>query len=194
MGGGVGAVTDRNKIWDHAVHEFLHFQGFIGHGPDNGSDYYVSTNQWGASKAVTSWEAFLNGWFDRQEILCIDKADIKSRVTLTLDSIDNFGENRESLMIRLNNSELLIVERRENGNFTSFCSNCGSKTTAGFTAYRLNVNGQHYRNDGDPDAASKNFWSYIKSGSTIAFTDFVEYSQLRISRVSSTQISIEPTG
>ena len=50
MGGGVGAVADRTTIWDHAIHEFLHFQGFIGHGPENGSEYYISTNQWGASQ------------------------------------------------------------------------------------------------------------------------------------------------
>jgi hypothetical protein len=194
MGGGVGAVADRTTIWDHAIHEFLHFQGFIGHGPENGSEYYISTNQWGASKAVTSWEAFLNGWFGVDEVLCLDKADIKESLTLTLDSIDVFGPRVESLMIRIDSDQLLIVELRNNGPFTKMCSTCNRRTSAGFTAYRVNVNGAHYRNDADPDGASKNFWSYVKQGNQVVFDGSIQFEGVKITKLSSTRLNISRLG
>ena len=194
MGGGVGAVADRTKIWDHAIHEFLHFQGFIGHGPDNGSEYYISTNQWGASKAVTSWEAFLNGWFGTDEVLCLEKADVKQSVTLTLDSIDVFGSRYESLMIRIDSDTLLVVELRSNGPFTQLCSTCRRQTLAGFMAYRVDVNGIHYRNDADPMGAEKNFWAYIKDGTSTTINSHVEFAGLRITRTGPDQLTIAPIG
>jgi hypothetical protein len=196
MGGGVGAVADRTTIWDHAVHEFLHFQGFIGHGPENASDYYISTNQWGGSKAVTSWEAFLNGWFGIEEILCLDKSDITKSLSLTLDSIDDFGSLVESLMIRIDESQLLIVELRENGPFTNFsvCSMCQIPFKPGFTAYRVNVNGVHYRNDADPNGSSKNFWSYIKEDNRAVISTSIEFAGIKITRTGTNQLSISPVG
>jgi hypothetical protein len=195
MGGGVGVVGDRSKIWDHAVHEFLHFQGFVGHGPENGSDYYISTNQWGSSKAVTSWEAFINGWFGSDEILCLDKADITQSLTLTLDPIDNFGTRPESLMIRIDDSQLLIVELRADGPYTNFstCTNCRLPSGPGFTAYRLNVNGAQYRDDKDPNSAEKNFWSYIRQDKRAVFDASVEFAGIKLTKTGPKTISISPS-
>ena len=194
MGGALGAIFDRSQIWDHAIHEILHFQGFIGHGPENGSDYYISTNQWGGSKAVTSWEGFLNGWYGDREVLCLDKSDISSNLTLTLDSIDNFGSKVESVMIRIDESRLLIIELRGEGPFTSFskCSMCQIPFKPGFTAYRVNVNGVHYRNDSDPNGSAKNFWAYIKQGASAVFETSIEFEGVRITRTGANQISISP--
>lgn len=194
MGGGVGALADRTTIWDHAIHELLHFQGFMGHGPENGSEYYISTNQWGASKAVTSWEAFLNGWFGADEVLCLEKSEITKSLTLTLDSIDTFGSRVESLMVRIDEDQLLIVELRDNGPFTKMCSMCFRQTTPGFTAYRVNVNGVHYRNDADPNGSSKNFWAYIKQDNRAVFETSIEFAGIKITRVSPNQLSISTVG
>lgn len=194
LGGGVGAIADRSQIWDHAIHEILHFQGFIGHGPENGSDYYISTNQWGGSKAVTSWEAFLNGWFGPNEVLCLDKGDIKTNLTLTLDSIDDFGSRVESVMVRLDESQLLIVELRAEGPFTNFskCSMCHIPFRPGFTAYRVNVNGVHYRNDSDPNGSSKNFWAYIKQGASTTIETSIEFEGIKLTRTGANQLVISP--
>lgn len=190
MGAGVGALVDRSQIWDHAIHEFLHYQGFIGHGPENGSPNYISTNQWGTHKAVTSWEAFLNGWFDNNEILCIAKDDIDRDIYLTMSSLDNFGANREALMIRLSDEELIVVELRQNGPFTAKCQNCRLSGVAGFTAYRVNVNKAHYRDDRDPEAESKNFWAYLREKGQVSLSRGVEYSGVVITPVTGTQIRI----
>lgn len=190
LGAGVGAKTDRTKIWDHAAHEFLHFQGFIGHGPQNGSGYYVSTDQWGKSKAVTSWEAFLNGWFGAEEVLCIDKAKITKDLYLSMDSIDTFGPGKESLMIRLSSDELIVLEYRDKGPFTEICNDCRVGPKAGFTAYRVNVNAASYRNDQDPDGESKNFWAYLRDGGEAVIKTSVEYSGVRLTPVANKQIKI----
>ena len=190
MGAGTGYRGDRTRIWDHVVHEILHPQGFIGHGPSNGSGYYISSDNWGASKAVTSWEAFLNGWFDSNEVLCLNKDSLNKEVFISLDTIDNFGAGKESAMIRLNAQEILIVERRGPGPFTTLCSTCYRPTESGFTAYKVNVNAAHYRDDSDPNGDSKNFWSYLGPQGKPIITSYVEYSGVRVTRISDTQVKI----
>ena len=190
MGGSYGMQTDRTKIWDHAVHEILHPQGFIGHGPSNGSGYYISTDQWGPSKAVTSWEAFLNGWFDTNEVLCLRKDSLNKEIYISLDSIDNFGAGKESIMIRLSSDELIVIERRGPGPFTTVCTSCFRPNESGFTAYRVNVNAAQYRNDSDPNGDSRNFWSYLGTQGKPVITNFVEYSGVKITRISETQVKI----
>ncbi len=192
MGGGVGAISDRSKIWDHAIHEFLHFQGFVGHGPENGSDYYITTHQWGASKAITSWEAFLNGWFGSDEILCLDRSDLSNPLLLTLDPIDNFGARPESLMIRIDDSQLLILELRANGPFSDFssCTQCNLPSGPGFTAYRVNVNGVHYRDDNDPNGADKNFWSYVRQDKRAVFDTSIEFAGIKITKTGANRVSL----
>ncbi|SCX05577.1 hypothetical protein [Candidatus Aquiluna sp. UB-MaderosW2red] len=177
-------------VWDHAIHEILHFQGFVGHGPSNGSGHYITSNQWGPSKAVTSWEAFLNGWFDEEEILCLDKKSLEQELFITMDSIDTFGDGKESVMVRLNAEELIVIERREPGPFTKICSNCNASLETGFTAYRVNVNGPHYRDDRDPSSYQKNFWSFLGDNKKPKIDDSVEYQGVRITRISDKQMKL----
>ncbi|MFM1995406.1 MAG: hypothetical protein RLZZ610_923 [Actinomycetota bacterium] len=193
MGGVVGAKPDRRKIWDHAIHEFLHFQGFIGHGPSNHTGHFITVDQWGPSKAVTSWEAFLNGWFDEDEILCLDKRKLGSDVFVTMSSIDTFGPRKESVMIRLNDEEIIIVERREPGPFTRIDSSGSGGLRTGFTAYRVNVNGEHYRDDSDPTSDARNFWSFLGSRTNPTIVGSVEYKGVKISPMSTTRVKISRT-
>jgi hypothetical protein len=190
MGAGTGYRADRTRIWDHVVHEILHAQGFISHGPSNGSGYYITTDNWGASKAVTSWEALLNGWFDSNEVLCLNKDSLSQDVFISLDSIDNFGAGKESVMVRLSSQELLIVERRGPGPFTTLCGNCYRPTESGFTAYKVNVNAAYYRDDSDPNGDSKNFWSYLGPQGKAITTTYVEYSGVRVTKVTDVQVKI----
>jgi hypothetical protein len=191
MGGVVGAKSDRSVIWDHAVHEILHFQGFVGHGPSNWTGHYITVDQWGPSKAVTSWEAFLNEWFDEQEILCLDSSSINQEIFVTLDAIANFGPKHESVMIRLNNEEIIVVERHEEGPYTKVCTECPSPVEEGFVAYRVNVNSAHYRDDGDPNSDEKNFWSFLGSRTDPTIRDAVEFKGVKISLAGRNQVKIE---
>ena len=189
MGGGF-FKSDRSSIWEHAIHEFLHFQGFIGHGPENGSSYYVSTNQWGEYKAVTAWEAFLNGWFGEDEILCLDKASLTGETTIEMSSIDEFGPRKEAVMIRLDAEQLLVVELRTRGPFNESCKNCRETMEPGFTAYRLNVNAAQFRDDMDPNSDLKNWWSYIREQGRPLIRTSVEYGGVKVTKVSDKVIKL----
>ena len=193
MGGVVGAQSDRSVIWDHAVHELLHFQGFVGHGPSNWTGHYISVDQWGPSKAVSSWEGFLNEWFDEEQILCLDSKSIGEEVFVTLDAITNFGPKHESVMVRLNNEEIIVVERHEEGPFTTICTDCYSPVSEGFVAYRVNVNSAHYRDDGDTNSDAKNFWSFLGSRTAPTIKDPVEFKGVQISLAGKNQVKISLT-
>ena len=193
MGGGVGAQSDRSVIWDHAVHEMLHYQGFVGHGPSNWTGHYITVNQWGPSKAVSSWEGFLNEWFDEQEILCLDSASLNGDIFVTLDPITNFGPKHESVMIRLNDEEIIVVERHKKGPFTTICTDCYSPVSEGFVAYRVNVNSAHYRDDSDTNSDAKNFWSFLGSRTAPTIKDPVEFKGVQISLAGKNQVKISLT-
>jgi hypothetical protein len=194
MGGVVGARPDRTKIWDHAIHELLHFQGFVGHGPSNHTGHFVTVDQWGPSKAITSWEAFLNGWFDEKEILCLDKDKLSKDVFVTMGSIDTFGPRKESVMIRLNDEEIIVVERRERGPFTQIDPSGRDGLRVGFTAYRVDVNGEHYRDDSDRNSDAKNFWSFLGSRTDPTIQGSVEFKGVKITPVNRTKVMISRTG
>lgn len=195
LGGVINARPEDPSIWDHAIHELLHFQGFIGHGPKNGSGYYVTTNQWGQSKAVTSWEGFLNGWYGDDEIVCLDTRAFEAdqEAIVTMDSLDNFGPNKESVIVRLSDEEVVVVERRESGPFTKTCSDCftPSPVEEGFIAYRVNVNLAPYRDDNDPNSDSKNFWGFLGSSARPALKEPLTYKQISIEPVSKKQVKIK---
>jgi hypothetical protein len=193
LGGVINSRPDQVSVWDHAIHELLHFQGFVGHGPSNWTGHYVTVDQWGPSKAVTSWEGFLNGWYGSDEILCLDKEAMLpgEEVIVTMDSIDNFGPNKVSVMIRLSSEELIVVERRESGPYTEICADCYSAIEEGFVAYRVNVNNPQYRDDNDPDSDAKNFWSFLGSSKKPTIRTDVNYEQIEITPISEKQVKIK---
>ena len=193
MGGVVGAKPDRNTIWDHAIHELLHYQGFVGHGPSNHTGHFVSVDAWGPSKAITSWEGFLNGWFGENEVLCLDKDKLSKDVVVTMGSIDTFGPRKESVMIRLNDEEIIVVERREPGPFTRIDSSGRDGLRVGFTAYRVNVNGEHYRDDSDRNSDARNFWSFLGSRTDPTINGSVEFKGVKITPVNRTRVVISVT-
>lgn len=189
MGGG-SYRSDRSSIWEHAIHEFLHFQGFIGHGPENGSSFYISTNQWGEYKAVTAWESFLNGWFGEDEVLCLDKASLTGETTIEMSSIDDFGPRKEAVMVRLDAEQLLVIELRTRGPFHESCRNCRQTMEPGFTAYRLNVNAAQFRDDMDPNSDLKNWWSYVREQGSPVIKTSVEYGGVKVTKVSDKVIKL----
>ncbi len=181
---------DRTKIWDHLVHEILHFQGFIGHGPLNGSEMNIMTNQWGSAKSVTAWEGFMAGWFGDSEITCLDVTKLDRPALLSMSSIDDFGDKPAAAMIRLSSEEILVVERRTNGTYTSL-PNRDFEAASGFTAYRVNVNGESYRDDRDVAGTElRNFWAYLRENGKIKIDSSVNYKTVKIRVVNSTQVEV----
>lgn len=192
MGGAFlpASLIDRTKIWDHLIHELLHFQGLIGHGPLNGSALNIMTYQWGSAQSVTAWEGFMAGWFGNSELICLDAKKLDKAALVSLSSVDAFGDKPAAVMIRLSNEELIVVERRTSGPFTSL-PNRDFNAENGFTAYRLNVNGESFRNDQDVAGTElRNFWAYIRDNGKIRIESSVSYKSVRVKVASSNQVEI----
>ena len=181
---------NRLKIWDHLIHEILHFQGFTGHGPINGSDLNILTNQWGASAAVTSWEGFLAGWYGENEIKCIDKSKVNNPVYVTMSSIDLMGDKPISTMIRLSAEEVIVIEKRQSGKYSNFTQSRWFPKMNNFTAYYVNVNKAYYRNDADPDGELKNFWYLIREDGNVPIKKSISFQGVTIEVVAENQIKI----
>ena len=188
--GGYQASSDRTKIWDHLIHELLHFQGFIGHGPLNGSMLGIMSQQWGNSKSVTAWEGFMAGWFGDNEIICLNKERITDDIFINLSSIDNFDDGKEVLMIKVNFEEMLIIERRTEGPFTNFNGYNQIPQDDAFTVYLVNVNKESYRNDIDPESEKKNFWRYLRDQSVIGLKLGISYAGINIEVRNKEQLKI----
>lgn len=184
MGGSSNPDTPRS-VWDHLVHEILHYQGLIGHGPMNGSQGFISTDQWGKAKAITMWESFLVGWVEDDDVACATKERITSEQEITLNAIDNPASGPEAAMIRLNADELIVIEYRDLGPYSSW------KT--GLTAYRVNVNAPHYRCDScdQLESEAKNWWGYIRQAGSEFITD-VSYEGIRIRSLGGGRVLISP--
>jgi hypothetical protein len=150
-----------SQVWDHVIHEILHDQGFIGHGPANGSDYGVMMNN-GRSKATLSWESFLAGWFDQEDIVCIDARDGVDDVIIKINSLDKLGASGgiKSVMIRTGNSTATVIEYRTDGPFSSLLPQ-----QHGVTMYSLDVSKVSHRCDscGSQEYEDrKNWWNYLR--------------------------------
>ena len=178
-------ARDSGTNWSWMVHEALHPQGFIGHGPANGEQLGIMMADGQIrNSAITSWGAFLNGWWDESEILCLDGTKISDAVEVPLNILDNIGDGYESLMIRVSEEELVVVERRGPGPFSSLSEI--------ITAYRVNVNDAHFRCDMCSDRdADKNFWYYLKEAGNIAISSTITYEGLRITNLKNGSVRID---
>jgi len=192
-GGSSQPEANLGRVWSHLIHEVLHFQGWIGHGPYN--DTSIMTNQNGASRAVTSWEAFMAGWFESKEVVCLDAASLSTPIYITMSSLDLMESKPVSVMVRLSDEELLIIERRSSGKYSDFAGSTnyrGQLTSLNhFTAYRVNVNDPYQRVDGRDFAdIGPNFWGYVLENGQLRIKRSVTYKEVNLSVVGSHQIRL----
>ena len=100
-------------------------------------------------------------------------------------------------MIKINEEELIVIEKRTDGPFSNFKTGGFQQDPSrqflnlnDFTAYVVNVNKENYRNDADPLSEEKNFWRYLRESGSIAIKTSVVYSGIRITRESDKQVRI----
>ena len=190
---------DRSRIWEHVIHEILHYQGFIGHGPVNGGNWNIMQNQFGASATVSGWEAFLAGWLSEDQVLCIEAEDIDGAMALSLTSIDVGGSDAEIAIVKTSETEVIVIELRRSGKFSNFkgaFSSSDHQTSMpenpGYTAYRVNPNLSNYRDDGadQVEVEGKNWWGYLRDNGNAWISDSVTHSGLTLSKLDATSLEI----
>lgn len=153
------------KIWSHVIHEVLHDQGFIGHGPANGSRYGIMMGQWGGSFSVLSWPSFMAGWYESDDILCADVTNkIIDNIYVRVESLDKNLSGIKSVILRTGNTSAIVVEYRTDGPFSPL-----AKRYHGITAYKLDTSIKPNRCDscGPQEYEDrKNWWNYYRLPNT----------------------------
>lgn len=148
--------------WDWSVHEILHWQGLVGHGPLNHSDYSIMTNQYASSAGLHAWEAFLLDWWSDDDFTCINPNDILEPINFQFDSIDVLGSSpgQKSLMLPLNKNEILVMEYRTRGQWSTLES-----VFEGILIYYIDVNGEFVRCDSCDQLIieQQNFWRLLRN-------------------------------
>jgi hypothetical protein len=130
------------------------------------------------------------GWFAESELLCLDSGKLTQEALVSLSSVDAFGAKPAAVIIKISEEELLVVERRSDGPFSSF-PNSDFASETGFTVYRLNVNGESFRDDRDvAGTEARNFWAYIRENGSILLGQGVDYKSLKIRVLGSNQLKL----
>jgi hypothetical protein len=169
--GGLGLYDGVREIGPLLVHEILHRQGFLGHGPANGSPYGIMQNQWGKSKAIVSWEGFVSGWWDDSEYICIQSQTLSGIYKGKLSSLDAPKTKLKSLIVRVNSEEAVVVEYRED-------------VDGDLTAYKLNVNKPNFFLGDDSNSDEKNWWQYLREpDGDISIDRAVSYAGIQITNL-----------
>jgi hypothetical protein len=116
----VGGWLYRNPfpIWAHFVHENLHNIGIQGHGPNQGYQLGIMTNQGGMSLPLSAWDQLVLGWDLQDDIYCTKKENIDS-VEVKLSPLEREEIGTKSVMIKLSNREVLVIESRRRDDWSS---------------------------------------------------------------------------
>jgi hypothetical protein len=119
--GGSDWRTRRGTEWIWLAHEVGHLLGM--------EHQYLSTSGkfpvWDLMYSMDSyapslfaWHRFLQGWFDKDQVACTDKEYFSNKsMTVNLSGINNLDKNTKSMMIKLNEKEILVIEARTRSSF-----------------------------------------------------------------------------
>lgn len=99
----------QRELWSAWIHELLHPVGLPGHGIRGTVD--IMNNQNGKSVVLGAWDSYLLGWLDASENYCILASQL-GRVQTRLVPLERRQRGLRSLMVRLNDSQVIVVESR----------------------------------------------------------------------------------
>ena len=139
-----------SSIQDTMAHEMAHFHGMIQHAPGNGWGWYISNNP--------TWEAWLTGWRPDSEYVCFDVKDDWQTTTFNLSAIDLNSTGFKSGVIKISESQVLVIESRRSGPFTTALP----ETLAGITVYLVDTKKSGERWDGNFDKENDYYLTFLR--------------------------------
>ena len=159
-------------------------------------------NQFGASATTSGWESFLAGWLDEDQVLCVRAEDINKDMELELTSIDVGGSEAEVAIIKMSETEVVVLELRTSAKFSSFKGAFSSSDrqssmpeNPGYTAYRVNPNLPNYRDDkaDQAEVEARNWWGYLRDNGNAWISNSVDHKGLKLTKISANKISLAYT-
>ena len=105
-------------LWSYMIHEFGHFHGIPGHAPFDGNPLDVMTNQHGMAITLNTWSRLTMDWIDTDAVYCTRREGLGEH-EVTLSPIDRDETGTKAVMVRLSDSQALIIESRRRSEFSS---------------------------------------------------------------------------
>jgi hypothetical protein len=105
-------------IWAFFLHENLHNQGLQGHAPNQGSNLGIMTNQYGLSLPLTSWDTLIIDWQRENQFYCLQRENLKP-TSLILSPLEREEIGTKAIMIKLSNTQVLVIESRRRDKWSS---------------------------------------------------------------------------
>jgi hypothetical protein len=99
-----------DRLWGWWIHEVLHSHGFSGHFPFGFLNLHMMIGG-RQSDALSSWDALIAGWSNEEDVYCLSKEKV-TKTKLTLSPLDRKQEGLKSVMVKLNNHQVLVFESR----------------------------------------------------------------------------------
>lgn len=139
-----------STLEDTLAHEMAHFHGMLQHAPGNGWGWYISNNP--------TWETWLVGWRPDSEFFCVDKNDSWKNVSFNLSSIDLNSTGYKSGVIKISDSQVLVIESRRKGPFTTALP----QSFSGITTYLVDTKKSGERWDGNFDKENDYYMAFLR--------------------------------
>ena len=138
-------------LQDSVAHEMAHFHGMIQHAPGNGWGWYVSNNP--------TWESWIAGWRPDTQYVCLDATQPWKEAQFHLSAIDLNSQGFKSGVIKISDSQVLVVESRRPGPFTTALP----KSISGITVYIVDTTKSGERWDGNFDKELDYYMVFLRN-------------------------------
>lgn len=138
-------------LQDTIAHEMAHFHGMIQHAPGNGWGWYVSNNP--------TWESWIAGWRPDSQYVCLDATQTWKEAQFHLSAIDLNSKGFKSGVIKISDSQVLVVESRRPGPFTTALP----KSISGITVYIVDTTKSGDRWDGNVDKELDYYMVFLRN-------------------------------
>jgi len=99
----------QRQLWSFWIHEYLHPMGIPGHGLRTSLD--IMNNQNGRSVVLNAWDTYLAGWLQPSQVHCV-RVETLSVLETELVPMERKVDGLRSLMVRLNDTQVLVIESR----------------------------------------------------------------------------------
>jgi len=105
--------SHNRPLWVTMLHEMGHAHGIAGHAPGNGWSYDVMSS----GSTLSAWNGWIVDWIPDEEFVCLD-GEAPDTHTVVLDSVDLNRGGTIAAVVRLSDSEVLVIESRRKGPFS----------------------------------------------------------------------------
>ena len=121
-----GKAFPLREVWSYYAHEFGHtimlpdyYLQIANYGNDRlvqipvgpFSGFEMMSTQAGPSRTMSLWSRFLMGWLEDSNIYCAELSTLRD-TSLVLEPIDTQSENLKGAVIRISDTEAIVIESR----------------------------------------------------------------------------------